>query len=217
MRPNAGGVNSQPLNEILNWLEDDDSDDIGLISLKKKYWRNLRAMSVDGEQAVWLHVVSEILYMQGMDVKLTGDLNLDLPENVEATVTSDSPAVEEVPENSTTENNENSSQDETKVVVEITSNEQEQETDNMNDPEDNVITVTQETNAFSRALAINQILEAQGLDDNFGVRTKLIFIDDDGVVLRSTLPKPVAIGVRGLKLEVNPRTGEVLQIEAWQP
>jgi hypothetical protein len=83
--------------------------------------------------------------------------------------------------------------------------------------EDNEITVTQETNAFTRALAINEILEAQGLDDNVGVKTKLIFIDSDDVVLRSTLPRPVAIGVRGLRLQVNPLTGEVLRIQAWQP
>lgn len=200
MRPTAGRIDSQPLHDILNWLEDDNSDDIGAITLKKKYWRNLGAMSIDGKQAVWLHVVSEILFMQSLDIKLSGELDLDLPENVEATVTIDL------------------TDDETKSPAEENNNtEQAQVTVQVNATEDNEITVTQETNAFTRALAINEILEAQGLDDNVGVKTKLIFIDSDDVVLRSTLPRPVAIGVRGLRLKVDPLTGEVLRIQAWQP
>jgi hypothetical protein len=205
MRPTAGRVDSQPLHDILNWLEDDDSDNIGDITLKKKYWSNLSAMSVDGKQAIWLHVVSEILFIQSLDTKLSGEMSLDLPKNVEATVKTDLPTAEEAPEQSTTENKENNKKEQKQTTVQV------------NATEDNVITVTQEMNAFTRALAINKIMEAQGLDDNFGVKTKLMFIDDDSVVLRSTLPRPVAIGVRGLSLQVNPRTGEVLRIQAWRP
>ena len=218
MRPTAGRIDSQPLHDILNWLEDDDSDDIGAITLKKKYWRNLSAMAVDGKQVIWLHVVSEILFMQSLDIKLSGELDLDLPENVKATITIDLPEDEGVNEKSTTENRENSDQDKTKAPAEENNNtEQAKVTVQVDATEDNEITVTQETNAFTRALAINEILEAQGLDDNVGVKTKLIFIDSDDVVLRSTLPRPVAIGVRGLRLQVNPLTGEVLRIQAWQP
>jgi hypothetical protein len=218
MRPTAGRIDSQPLHDILNWLEDDDSNDIGAIKLKKKYWRNLSAMSVDGKQAVWLHVVSEILFMQSLDIKLSGELDLDLPENVKATITIDETEDEEAPEKSTTENKESSDQEKTEALAEGNNKEeQEPATVQINDTEDSAIIVTQETNAFTRALAINEIMEAQGLDDNVGVKSKLIFIDDDRVVLRSTLPRPVAIGVRGLRLQVKPLTGEVLRIQAWQP
>ncbi len=189
MRPTAGSIDSQPLHDILDWLGDDDLDDIGAIRLKKKYWRNLSAMAVEGSQAVWLHVVSEILFMQSLDIKLSGELDLDIPENVEATITTDLPEDEGVDERSTTENRENSDQDNAQAPAEENNKiEQEQVTVQMNATEDSEITVTQETNAFTRAFAINKILEAQELDDNFGVKTKLIFIDDDDVVLRSSLP-----------------------------
>ncbi len=218
MRPTAGRVDSQPLHDILNWLEDDNSDDIGAITIKRKYWSNLSAMSVDGTQPVWLYVVSEILYMQSLDVKLSGELNLDLPENVEVAVKTDLPTTENEKTDNEKTDKYNSDKDKTKAPAEgDKKKEQEQIIVQVNGEEDSVITITQETNAFSRALAINEIMEAQGLDDNFGVTKKLMFIDDDGVVLRINLPRPVAIGVRGLSLQVNPRTGEVLRIQSWQP
>ncbi len=191
MRPTAGRIDSQPLHNILEWLEDDAAEEGGPIRLKQKYWRNLDVVSAGDGRPVWLHVVSEILYMQSMDMKLSGELDLDLPESVEATTNNPS--------------------------EEKSSKNEGQETVQLGDPEGHEITVIQETNAFTRALAVNEILEAQGLDDNFGVRTKLIFIDGEDIVLRTSLPRPVAIGVRGLRLQVNPFNGEVLLIQAWQP
>ena len=87
----------------------------------------------------------------------------------------------------------------------------------MSGEDNSAVTLTQDTNSFTRALAVNEIMEAQGIDNNFGVTTKLLFIDEEGVVLRQTLPRPVAIGVRGLALQVNPLNGEVLKIQSWQP
>lgn len=209
IRPTAGRIDSQPLHDMLNWLADDDPGDIGVTRLKKKYWRNLSAMSIAGTQAVWLHVVTEILYMQSLDIKLSGELDLDIPENVEATVTTDMTEDEDVDEISTAENEESMEPDNTI--------EQEQATVEVDAEEEDEITITQGTNAFTRALAINEALEAQGLDNNVGVKTKIVYIDNDDVVLRSTLPRPVAIGVRGLRVQVNSLTGEVLRVQAWQP
>jgi len=214
MRPTAARVESQPLHDILNWLEDDDSNDIGAITLKRKYWSNLSAMSVDSKQPVWLYVVSEILYMQSLDIKLSGELNLDLPENIEVAVKTDLPAVE----NEEDKKADDEDKDKAKASAEEDAKkEPEKPVVQVAGEANSVVTVTQETNAFTRALAINEIMEAQGMDDNFGVRKKLMFIDDDGVVLRLTLPRPVAIGVRGLSLQVNPLNGEVLKIQSWQP
>ena len=129
---------------------------------------------------------SMIDWYESLDIKLSGELDLDLPENVEATITIDLPEDEGVNEKSTTENTENSDQDETKAPAEENNNtEHEQVTVQVDATEDNEITVTQETNAFTRALAINEIMEAQGLDDNVGVKTKLILIDSDDVVSES--------------------------------
>ncbi len=211
MRPTAGRIASQPLHDILEWLEDDTADEGGPIRLEQKYWHNLDVVSADRGQPVWLHVVTEILYMHSLDMKLSGQLDLDIPENVEATTTTEIPQDED-------ENGANSEpEDSGAEAKEDAESSQEPATVQMETSEEHEITVTQETNAFTRALAINEILEAQGLDDNFGETTKLIFIDDDDVVLRTSLPKPVAIGLRGLRLQVNPLNGEVILIQAWQP
>ncbi|MDJ0776874.1 MAG: hypothetical protein QNJ85_03355 [Gammaproteobacteria bacterium] len=204
IRPTAGRIESQPLQDILNWLKADDADDIGVTRLKQEYWRNLSAVPSSGKQAVWLHVVSEILYMQSLDIRLSGELDLDLPENVEASITADMAEADDNGEDGEPVYGQ-AAADPDQVRVESDSS------------ADNEITVVQETNAFTRALAINKILEAQGLNDNFGVVTRLVFIDDDEVVLRTSMPRPLAIGVRGLRLQVNPLTGEILRIQAWQP
>ena len=200
MRPTTGFVESQPLVDILGWLQDDESSDIGAMVLKKEYWRNLVAMSTGEAEPVWLHVVNEILYMQSMDIELKGEHELDIPEDVEATVVAD-----EDPEESADSGEQDTETQDGQVTVQA-------DTD-----EDEEIIVTQETNAFTRALAINEILDAQGLDNNVGIVTDLLYIDDDQVVLRTVLPRPVAIGVRGLRLRVDPLTGEVSRVEAWQP
>ncbi len=209
MRPTAGRIDSQPLNDILTWLQDDDASDIGAIRLKEKYWRNLDAMSMDGAQPIWLHVVNEILYMQSMDIELSGELDLDIPEDVEATITDDedeSFGAEDGDRDDTSQ----SMQEQGAVRAEA-------DEDDKVTVEDDDVTVTQKTNAFTRALAINEVLEVQDLENNVGIRTKLVYIDDDDVVVRTTLPRPVAIGVRGLRLQVNPLTGDVLRVQSWQP
>ena len=206
MRPTAGRIDSQPLHNILNWLQDDGSDDIGPVMLKKQYWRNLTAVATDGTQPVLLHVISEILYMQSLDIKLSGELDLDIPEDVEATIETDLAEDEDGDEDATTESvqeGDQTGQEQAAVLVDAA--------------EDDEITITQNTNAFTRALAINEVLEAQGVDDNVGVKTKLVYIDEDDVVMRLTLPRPVAIGVRGLILQVDPLSGEVLRIAPLQP
>ncbi len=220
LRPTAGRVESQPLHDILNWLEADHSDDIGAITIKRKYWSNLSAMSVDSKQPVWLYVVSEILYMQSLDIKLSGELNLDLPENVGAEVRTDLPTTEDDDEEEEEEEKDNDKDDSDNDKKEASAkedNKNEQATVQVSGEDNSAITLTQDTNAFTRALAINEVMEAQGIDNNFGVTTKLMFIDEYGVVLRQTLPRPVAIGVRGLALQVNPLNGEVLKIQSWQP
>jgi len=213
LRPTAGRVESQPLHDILNWLEADHSDDIGAITIKRKYWSNLSAMSVDSKQPIWLYVVSEILYMQSLDIKVSGELNLDLPENVGAEVRTDLPTTEDDDE----DNDKDDSDNDKKEASAKEDNKNEPTTVQVSGEENSAITLIQDTNAFTRALAINEVMEAQGIDNNFGVTTKLMFIDEDGVVLRQTLPRPVAIGVRGLALQVNPLNGEVLKIQSWQP
>ena len=41
--------------------------------------------------------------------------------------------------------------------------------------------------------------------------TTLVSVPDDLVLFRATMEEPIAIGVRGVVLDVDPETGEVLQ------
>jgi len=215
IKPTAGRVESVPLHDLLNWLQDEKSEGNAGLTIKKKYWHNLSAMSVDGKKPVWLYVVSEILYMNSIDIKLNGELNLDLPENVGATVKTD--FVEDEHDYFATEGIDTGKTDEKAETKAIAKESNGQAIALTNAEDDSVITISQDTNAYTRALAINEVVEAQGMDNNFGAITKIMFIDKYGVVLRVSLPQPVAIGVRGLSFQVDPGTGKVLRVQSWQP
>ena len=64
--------------------------------------------------------------------------------------------------------------------------------------------------AFVRAHAINQVLIHSGVDNYPGGLLRFISVTDDSVSVRRTWQRGLAIGVRGLTLEVEKATGKVL-------
>ncbi|MHC4787395.1 MAG: hypothetical protein ACYTE6_15675 [Planctomycetota bacterium] len=65
--------------------------------------------------------------------------------------------------------------------------------------------------AFLRANAINEILEDMDADDVPGGTTRFLSVTDESVALRRIWPRGLAIGVRGLYLEVDATTGDILK------
>ena len=65
---------------------------------------------------------------------------------------------------------------------------------------------------FARAAAINKILIDSGIDDLPGSVFRFLSITDNSVALRRIWSRGVAVGIRGLTLEVNKTTGEILSV-----
>ena len=55
--------------------------------------------------------------------------------------------------------------------------------------------------------SLNRQLREENLDDLPGGEVRFISVTDDLVLFRSTLEQPIAIGVRGVVLDVDPQTG----------
>jgi hypothetical protein len=65
--------------------------------------------------------------------------------------------------------------------------------------------------AFVRANAINQILIESDSDDLPGGFLRFVSVTDDSVTVRRIWKRGLAVGARGLTLEVNKDTGEILR------
>ena len=65
--------------------------------------------------------------------------------------------------------------------------------------------------AFVRANAINELLIESDADDLPGGFLRFVSITDDSVTVRRIWQRGLAIGARGLTLEVDKTTGEVMR------
>ncbi len=68
------------------------------------------------------------------------------------------------------------------------------------------------TKGLDRAANLNRQLREENLDDLPGGEVRFVSVTDDLVLFRTTMEEPIAIGVRGVVLDVDPETGEVLQV-----
>ena len=67
--------------------------------------------------------------------------------------------------------------------------------------------------AFVRAKAINDVLDEMDADDVPTGVLRFLSVTDESVALRRVWPRGLAIGVRGLLLEVDAATGDILKSE----
>lgn len=65
---------------------------------------------------------------------------------------------------------------------------------------------------LENASALNQQLRAENLDDLPSGELRFLSVSDQLILFRNTLEMPVAIGVRGISIDIDPVTGEVLQL-----
>ena len=64
--------------------------------------------------------------------------------------------------------------------------------------------------AFVRAEAINRKLQEMGLADSPAGSVRFLAVTEESMALRRVWPRGLAIGVKGLVLEVDPATGDIL-------
>jgi hypothetical protein len=66
--------------------------------------------------------------------------------------------------------------------------------------------------AYLRAQELNQLLAESDIDDVPGLLTRFISVTDDSVSLRRIWQRGIAVAARTVALEIDPRTGEILEM-----
>ena len=161
------------------------ADDGGMqYRVRAPYRKNLEFMANAITGRVWLHLITEVVYIRSADiaVRLT-----------KASTTGDDVSVEELVIAST---------------ATATTPSEASATDTAGPQTVDVSKLDPAYGAFLRAKAINEVL---GAADSSGSLLRFISVTDDSVSVRRIWPRGLAIGVRGLAMEVDAATGDILR------
>ena len=187
IRPHGAESYSLSLGRLIPLIVDDASEEAGKYVLKAELRKHLAFVAAPESNTVWIRVVSQVLYVRSVDISIEAKRTFRDDDELHAY---------ELPE-SATEADENG--DEPEV--------QEENDDGaaMNHAVDPSFA------AFARAKAINQALFDADADDFPGGFIRVLSVTDDSVSIRRVWRHGVAVGVRGLTLEVDTNTGTVLR------
>ncbi len=196
-----------------------DMTDLG-VALKTPYRDNLALVADPSADTVWIRLLSDVVYLRSIDIIIQSKSAFSEDEETNAnefsadnvkttsTVEEQSPAAEENDSDtnsngdSTDAGDAKSDEQEEKVVIEVVKTVVEENPDVILDPA---------FVAFVRANAINELLIKSGLDDLPGGFLRFISITDDSVTVRRVWQRGLAVGGRGLTLEVDKVSGDVLR------
>jgi hypothetical protein len=187
--------------------------------LKQPYRDQLDFVADPIQDRVWLQVVTEVLYIRSADVSIR--IKTETPKDDDVT------AAELIPHVTAQEQAPAAAPAETPAQAQPAPGEQEPEQDEQPADADQAPAATPQVDtglrafaatkldplyaAFVRARAINEILEEMDADDAPGGTTRFLSVTDESVALRRVWPRGMAIGVRGLFLEIDSTTGDVLK------
>lgn len=139
---------------------------------------------ISDEGSVWLQVISEVLYLRSVDISVQSK---DRSREDDELHTSELGTPDEAEAMDTPE------------------------TPTTAEPSDDTLDPVYA--AFVRADAINQRLIASDTDDLPGGFVRFLSVTDESVSMRRIWHRGIAIGMRGLTLQVDTQTGEILQVE----
>jgi hypothetical protein len=164
--------------------------------LKSDYREHLEFLAQPLSDRVWIQVVTEVLYIRGMDIAVQTRTSFDEEEGLKAS-----------------ELEIDDSHEESKSEQEITSVQEtpSKESSDGNEEEDDELDPA--FGAFVRAKAINELLAESGVSDTPDETFRFLTVTDNSVSMRRIWSRGLAIGVRGLILEVDKHTGEVLRVD----
>lgn len=173
-------------------------------ALKEPYRNHLSLVADPTSETVWVRILSDVIYIRSMDIIIQAKASFKEDDPVNA-----SEFVEE-----------------TEMVIESPDSDlDEGEPDDLPEPDpepemEEVLELIPDHAldpayaAFVRAQAINRILIESDNDDLPGGFIRLISVTDDSVTLRRIWQRGLAIGARGLTLEVDKATGEIIRSDA---
>jgi len=198
LRAGSAESYSLSLNSVIGLLLDDAAGDGGSgFVLKPAYRQNLDLVADPLTGRVWLGVISEVVYIRSADITVrTFDAT---PKEEEVTAGELAQVAEKLQETSATATADTPAQPAATGVS------------------DRALGTSAVTKldplygAFVRAKAINDILADSVGDDAPGSLMHFISVTDESVALRRLWPRGLAVGVRGLILEIDTVTGRVLR------
>lgn len=150
--------------------------------LKEPLRKHLSLLSLEKSDSVWFQVLSEVVYIRGVDITVQVKEMYDEEEEMSA---SDFDA--EVPEPTPAP-------------------EEEREAEVEGDTLDPIY------GAFVRANAINKVLIDSDADDLPGGFIRFLSVTEDSLSIRRVFQRGLAVGVRGLILEVDKNSGAVIKM-----
>jgi len=213
MRAGSAESYSLSLDNLIGLLLDDATGDGGGgYVLKPPYRRNLDLLADPTTNRIWLHVISEVVYIRSADFtirtidaapsseQITAEELAKVAGQVQASsASSAAPSQPAQPAEATAQPAEAAAQP---------------AAPNSQDRALGAFAATKLDplyGAFVRAQAINDVLAESTGDDIPGSQVSFISVTDESVALRRLWPRGLAIGVRGLILEVDAATGRVLR------
>jgi hypothetical protein len=197
--------------------------------LKEEYREHLDFLSKPGSDTMWVQVLTEVLYVRGLDIAIQTKTAFDEEEDLTASeleVAEPEPdfvAIEPEAEEGDAEPESDPEPDPTPAPVYVTVENDPDEEDDEEDGEGEEAMEEEEKEeevildpavaAFARAREINELLADSAALDTPGETFRFLTVTDDSVSMRRIWSRGMAIGVRGLILEVDKHTGKVIQVD----
>ena len=208
LRAGSAESYSLSLDRVISLLLDDATGDGGSgFVLKQPYRQNLEVVADPVTGRVWLQVISEVVYIRSADI--TVRTFGAAPKEEEVTAEELAKVVEKVQQSSTTAT--------AAALAQPTAETDAPAQPAAVDTPGTALVAYAATKldplygAFVRAQAINEVLANAVGDDVPGSLVHFISVTDESVALRRLWPRGLAVGVRGLTLEVDAATGQVLR------
>lgn len=207
IRINSAETYSLAMRKIMNAALEESGTGI---LLKEPFRSHLPLMADPASDSVWVRILSDVVYVRSIDIIIQSKAGFDEDEAVMAsefvadteetvTVTEEQVEASEAQENETSaENGDDPEQGEivhTETVTETVP-------DHLLDPA---------FAAFVRANAINEMLIENNADDLSGSFLRFVSVTDDSVTVRRVWQRGLAIGARGLALELDKDSGRVFR------
>jgi len=190
--------------------------------IKQPYRDRLDFIADPIKNRVWLQVITEVVYIRSADVSIR--MKLETPRDDEVTaaellphVIETQPSPEAAPAEAQAEapaEDAPGADDDQAPGADDTGAQEAATEDPTVDAGIRAYAVTKLDplyGAFVRANAINEMLEEMDADDVPGGTTRFLSVTDESVALRRVWPRGLAVGVRGLYLEVDATTGDILK------
>lgn len=193
MRPHGAESYSLSLAKLIPMMVEETPGPTGRYTLKEEHRKHLSFVTDASSETVWIRVISEVLYIRSVDITVESKGSFREDDELHAY---------EVPESAIEPDTEENAAEGNEPPAAIQPAEE---------PGTDDHTIDSGFGAFVRAKAINQALFDSDADDFPGGFVRFLSVTDDSVSLRRIWRHGVAIGVRGLTLEVNKNTGAILR------